>query len=193
MFAETTVERGGHVKHGNDDSAYVRFYKRSEKNVQKDFVEIIFAGDMRTIIDRQVKEDDKQRWPRQWQAYEAGEAFKVDGFPLEQWPEVDTAVVRDLNSKRIFTVDQLASVTDQNLSNIGLGARELVAKAKAFVQVRKDSSAVSKYAEQYELIKAENDLLKSQMSGLMSRLQAIEDAKGDDADKPRRGRPPKEE
>lgn len=195
MFAETTVERGGHVKHGNDDSAYVRFYKRNEKGVPKDFVEIMFPGDARTVVDRHVKDDDKMRWPKQWAAYESGEAFKADGFPLEQWPELsaDEGVIRDLNHKRIYTVEQLANVSDQNLANIGLGARALVAKAKAFVEVRKDSAAVTKYAEQYEQVKAENLLLKDQLATMAARLQALEDSKEADEDKPRRGRPPKGE
>lgn len=175
MFAETTVERG-HVKHGNDDSAYVRFYKRSEKGVAKDFVEIMFPGDARTVVDRQVKEDDTHRWPKQWAAYQAGEEFKADGFPLEQWPEVDEGIVRDLNHKRIYTVEQLSAVTDQNLANIGLGARELVAKAKAFVEVRKDSAAVSKYAAQAEQALAENVLLRDELKVLAAKLQALQDA-----------------
>ena len=187
MFAETTVERG-HVKHGNDGSAYVRFYKRNEKGVAKDFVEIMFPGDNKTVVNRQVKDDDKMRWPGQWQAYEAGEAFKIDGFPLEQWPELssDEGMIRDLNTKRIYTVEQLASVSDQNLANIGLGARALVAKAKAFVDVRKDSAAVTRYAEQYEQIKGENLLLKEELAKMAARLQSVEDAASED--KPKRGR-----
>jgi hypothetical protein len=190
MFAETTVDRG-HVKHGQDDSAYVRFHKFNEKGVAKDFIEIMFPGDARTIVHRAVKEDDMHRWPKQWQAYQAGEEFKAEGFPLEQWPEIDDGMVRDLNHKRIYTVEQLSAVTDQNLVNLGLGARELVAKAKAFADVRKDSAAVSKYAAQAEQALAENALLREQLSELSKRLQSIEEAK-DDTDAPRRGRPRKE-
>lgn len=190
MFAEATVERGGHVKHGQDDNAYVRFYKRMEKDKSKDFVEIIFPGDSRTIVDRQVKEDDKHRWGRQWQAYQAGEECKAEGFPLEQWPRIsaDQGAIRDLNYKHIYTVEQLASVTDQNLPNIGLGARELVAAAKAFIEVKKDTDAVERYAAQYEQIKGENQLLRDEIASLANRLQAMEDAE----DKPKRGRPAKE-
>ena len=71
-FAETTVNRG-HVTHGNDESAYVRFYKRNEKGVTKDFVEIIFPGDTKTVTNRQLKEEDKFRWPKHWEAYQRGQ------------------------------------------------------------------------------------------------------------------------
>jgi transglutaminase-like putative cysteine protease len=180
MFAETTVERG-HVTHGNDGSAYVRFYKRHEKGVSKDFVEIMFPGDTKTIVNRQVKDDDKMRWTQQWRAYEAGEAFKAEGCPLEQWPAVaqDEGLIRDLNHKHIYTVEQLAAVSDQNLANIGIGARELVAKANAFLDVRKDTQAAEKYAQLAEQSQAENKLLREQVADLAKRLQEVEDAKED--------------
>ncbi|SEO77637.1 hypothetical protein [Nitrosovibrio sp. Nv6] len=174
MFAEPTV-RNGHVSHGSDASAYVRFYKYSDKGKESDFVEIIFPGDARTEMRRKVQETDKVRWPNHWAAYAAGEQSKATGYPLEQWREVDEAVIRDLNHKHIYTVEQLASVSDAHLSNLGLGARELVAKAKASVDVMKDTEAVSKYAAQFETIKGENELLQQQNRDLAARLQALEE------------------
>lgn len=178
MFAEPTVHNG-HVSHGSDASAYVRFYRYSDKGKESDFVEIIFPGDTRTEMRRKVQDSDKVRWPNHWKAYQDGEQSKATGFPLEQWPQVDQAMIRELNHKHIYTVEQLASVSDTNLANIGLGARELVAKAKAFVDVMKDTDAATKYAAQFEQVKAENDLLQEQNRDLASRLQALEDRLSD--------------
>ena len=178
MFSEPTVNNG-HVSHGSDASAYVRFYKYSDKGKESDFIEIIFPGDSRTEMRRKVQDQDKVRWPQHGAAYEAGEQSKAAGYPLEQWGSVDEAVIRDLNHKRIYTVEQLASVSDAHLPNLGLGARELVAKAKAFVDVMKDTDAVSKYAAQFETMKAENDLLREQNSSLATRLQSLEDRMND--------------
>lgn len=178
MLAEPTV-MNGHVSHGSDASAYVRFYKYSDKGRESDFVEIIFPGDARTEMRRKVQDSDKMRWPGHWAAYQAGEQSKAAGRPLEQWPQVDEAMIRELNHKRIYTVEQLASVTDGNLSNIGMGARELVAKAKAFVEAMEKTDAAQKYAAQYEQIKAENDVLQEQNRELASRLQALEDRLSD--------------
>ena len=173
-FAQTTVE-GGHVKHGNDSSAYVRFHKKSEKGVSKDFVEIMFPGDTKTIVNRQVKEEDKMRWPQYWDAYERGESFKAQGFPLEQWHSMDEGLIRMLNLKHVYTVEQLAQVTDQNGPGLGMGWRELVSKAKAFVEVREKTSDAMKYAEQYQAIAAENKLLQDENKSLAARLQLLED------------------
>lgn len=178
MFAEPTV-KNGHVSHGSDASAYVRFYKYSDKGVESDFVEIIFPGDSRTEMRREVKDSDKVRWPAAWASYEAGEQSKATGYPLEQWRGVDEAMIRELNHKRIYTVEQLASVSDSNLANIGMGARELVAKAKAFIEVMKDTEAATRYAAQFEQMKSENDLLQEQNRELASRLQALEDRLSD--------------
>lgn len=175
MLADPTV-RNGHVSHGSDASAYVRFYKYNEKGKQQDFVEIIFPGDARTEMRRKVQETDMVRWPGQWQAYQNGEQSKANGVPLEQWAGVDEGMVRDLNHKHIYTVEQLASVADGNLGNLGLGARALVDKAKAFLEVKKDTDAVAKYAAQYNEISEENKMLQEQNRQLAARLQALEDS-----------------
>lgn len=60
MLAEPTVTNG-HVSHGSDASAYVRFYKYSDKGRECDFVEIIFPGDARTEMRREVQDTDKMR------------------------------------------------------------------------------------------------------------------------------------
>jgi hypothetical protein len=178
MFAEPTVHNG-HVSHGSDASAYVRFYRYSDKGKESDFVEIIFPGDTRTEMRRKVQDSDKVRWPNHWKSYQDGEQSKATGFPLEQWPQVDQAMIRELNHKHIYTVEQLASVSDTNLANIGLGARELVAKAKAFIDVMKDTDAAARYAGQFEQMKAENDLLQEKNREMASRLQALEDRLSD--------------
>lgn len=158
-----------------DSAAYVRFYKYVSESGEHDFVEIIFPGDSRTEMRRRVQESDKVRWPGHWRAYQDGEQSKASGHPLEQWASVDQAVVRDLNHKHIYTVEQLASVIDSNLSNLGLGARELVAKAKAFVDVSKDAAEAQKYAAKYEEVKAANDFLAKQNQDLSDRLRTLED------------------
>lgn len=201
MFAETTVERGGHVKHGNDDAAFVRFHKRNDKGVTKDFVEIRFPGDNKTVLIRQVKEDDKMRFPNQWKAYQNGEECKANGYPLEQWPEVDEGLVREFNYKNIYTVDQLAAMSDGQLQNLGPGGRALQVKAKAFIDVLNNTHASVKYAEQYEIVKSDNERLANENKALSARLQALEDMMQNikqrpdiGADEPvRRGRPPKAE
>lgn len=175
MLNDPTV-RNGHVSHGSDASAYVRFYKYNDKGQENDFVEIIFPGDTRSEMRREVNDTDKMRWPQAYEAYKNGEVSKASGFPLDQWPQVDEGMIRELNHKRIYTVDQLASVSDANLPTIGLGAQALVAKAKAFLELRKDAGAIERYAEQFESMKAENKLLQDQNQSLAARLQALEDS-----------------
>lgn len=158
-----------------DASAYVRFYKYMSEHGEQDFVEIIFPGDSRTEMRRKVQESDKVRWPGHWRAYQDGEQSKAEGRPLEQWAAIDAAVVRELNHKHIYTVEQLAAVADSNLSNIGLGARDLVAKAKAFIDVSKETEQAEKYAAKYEEIKAVNEFLSKQNKDLSDRLKALEE------------------
>lgn len=178
MFAEATV-KNGHVSHGSDASAYVRFYKYLDKGAEQDFVEIRFPGDMRTVMRRKVKDDDKMRWPGHWQAYLNGEQSKATGIPLEQWPGMDEGVIRELNHKNIYTVEQLSAVADGNIANIGIGARALIDRAKAYLELKKDTDAATKYTSQFAALTEENRLLQEQNRDLASRLQALEDAMKD--------------
>ena len=178
MLAETTVQ-GGHVSHGNDRGSYVRFYKYVERGQLSesimDFVEIITPGDTKSEMRRQVQDSDKVRWPEAWAAYQAGEQSKITGYPLEQWPGVDEGMIRDWNHKRIYTVEQLAGLSDSSIESLGFGTRTYVAKAKAFLDVMAKTGDATKYAAQFESIKAENELLQEENRKLASRLQALED------------------
>src|SRR6185437_11248271 len=142
MLAEPTV-MNGHVSHGTDRAALVRFYKFEIHGMvgtkTQDFIEIISPGDTKSEMRRQVQDSDKIRWPDAWKAYEAGEEFKAQGTPLEQWREIDSSMIRELIHKHIYTIEQLANLGDTGIDNVGMGARMLVAKAKAFIEVNKDA------------------------------------------------------
>lgn len=160
-LAQPMVNRNGHVSYGNDENAVVRFHKHFYKNKQSDYIEIMFAGDNKSVTDRPIKESDKQRFPRQWEAYQRGEEFKQEGYPLESWSEVDAGIVREYNLRQIYTVEQLANLNEANLDNLGLGARTLHTKAKAFVEVNKKTANAVKYAALNEqLTKQIEDLRK---------------------------------
>ncbi len=174
MFSGATVTDTG-VSHGGDASAHVRFYKYFDRGEECDFVEIIHPGDSRSAMRRRAQETDKHRWPGHWAAYERGEHFKASGYPLENWPALDPGLVRMLNSKHIYTVEQVAAVHDGNLAALGMGGRTLVDKAKAFMESRKDSDVVSKLVEQNEALKDERKLLQERMDAMSAQLQALAD------------------
>jgi hypothetical protein len=136
------------------ETARPRFHKYAKKmtrlsaeagrDVYEDrhYVEIIQPGEMRSVVDREVNEDDKRRWPREWAAYEAGNEMATVGTPLEKWPLIGSpAMVKTLKAININTVEDLACLTDAGLGNVGMGARNLRESAKLWLSEAKDKGA----------------------------------------------------
>jgi hypothetical protein len=173
MISEPMVNRNGHVSYGQDENCFARFHKHPYKGGMHDFIEIIFPG-ARDTTDRPVKESDKQRFGRQWEAYEKGEEFKAEGYPLENWQAMDQGMVREYNHKRVYTVEQFANMAESNLDNLGLGARTLHTKAKAFLAAHKDTKVAEKYAAQNEELKKQMTVLIKSNKDMKDRLDSLE-------------------
>lgn len=118
-------------------------------------VQIFIPGNDKDIVDRKAKDEDKRRFRKQWEAYENQQEKAIDGTPLEHWPIIDTGTVMALKSIHVFTVENLAGLSDQGLEKFGAGGRELQKKAKLFLQAAKDA------APMYELERLNDDLRNS--------------------------------
>ncbi|TAH36537.1 MAG: hypothetical protein EYC62_02520 [Alphaproteobacteria bacterium] len=145
---------------------------------EEDYIQIHIPGDKNTIIDRKVRDDDRARWADQWKAYTENAAQPVEGTPLEQWPALSVSQIAELRAMHVPTVEVLAELSDQGLQRIGMGARELQAKAKAFLEASKDNGAVERIAaenlrlqEQIAELHQKNEFFLSQIKELKSLIQ----------------------
>lgn len=183
----------GSVNYGGDERLFVEFYDgtielgaESRKAGRKIFknvphVRIIEPGDRLDVKEFPLKFDSPeaeeegfdrggyiQRFPRQWAAYKKKESTSHQGTPIELWPNpnLDRARCAELKAQNIHTVEQLAGVTDTNLANLGMGARELREQAKAWLKAAEDSAALNQMAAQNQELKDEIEALKQQFKEL---------------------------
>ena len=155
------------------------FYRRAVQNQmasekegrpifsEEDYVQIHIPGDKNTIIDRRVREEDKKRWLAQWQAYLDNAAQPVSGTPLEQWPALSVSQIAELKALHVPTIEVLADLPEGGLQKIGMGARELQARAKAFIEAAKNNGT-------FEKIAAENTRLQDQIQTLSDKNKSLE-------------------
>jgi hypothetical protein len=191
-FAQARViEQGNqlHVTHGDDSKLYVEFKMEpvqqgaeSEKQgrpIYKDvpYIEINFPGDRTKKIYRPVKmENDHQspsdpvRFPRQWTAFQEQRTQVQDGTPIEQWGPITRSQAMELKAMRIHTVEQLAGISDQNLT--WLGARELRDKAEAWLKQAAGGKEVMRLQAENAQLREDFALLQDQMKQLSSRFEA---------------------
>lgn len=127
------------------------------------YVEMHTPGDRRNIPIMRVTDDHKEYWHKQWEAFERGMEPEIDGFPLQEWPQMSSSMCMTLNEMHIFTVEQLAETQVDSLKNLGPGYPKLQELSVKFLE-RHDRKQ-----EQITELQTENEDLKK-------RLLALEDA-----------------
>lgn len=163
-----------------DENLAVRFFRKprldqaasEEQNRpiyrEIDYVEIRQPGNKSAVVCRPARDMDKQRFARHWEAYKSRTEDKaVEGTPLEEWPQVSRSQVEELKFFNVFTVEQLASISDSNGQKL-MGINMLKQKASEFLEAA-DGKALK-----------ERDL---RIQELEDRLAALEEP-GEDEDEP---------
>lgn len=181
----------------------VRFYQKEDLNNYEtaqqgrpiyrmvDFVRIEIPGNQLSIIDTYANDDHKAAYPIQWARYQnekkdLGEA-QIDGTLLRDWSILTAAQVKELAHFHFYTVDQVSMASDEQISKItqivGMSGHSFRDKAKAYLNVAKDSAHAMAQADELRKRDAEIEALKEQMQELLAAKQA---------EQPKRGRPAQE-
>lgn len=193
-----------------DASLSVKFYSKPMQNEfesQKqgrpifsdcDFVKIFLPGDDKNIIDTFVREDHKERFPRQWQHYvnkRPGDQQLVDKTPLSEWSRITPSQAEELRALKFFAVEDVANASDAALQRIGMiggmGAFKFRESAQRFLKIAagdaQDAKLSVALAEQTE----KNVAMEVQMQAMQAQLAALAKANEPEPEAaPRRGRPP---
>lgn len=145
------------------------------------------------FIERKTIEAKSGRYDYSWvkefkeglAMFREGREIPRNGTPIITWERILKSRREQLRS-RFPTIEDLASIPDSALSEIGLDGRVLRDMAKADIQAKKDLSPIVKeLAEANETIRRQSEML----SNLEKRLAAVE---SNDDNSPQRGRPRKE-
>lgn len=150
----------------------------------RDFIKIIQPGE-RDILVREVREEDKWRWPRHWEAYSNQKTQVPDGTPLAVLYAGAPHEVEMLRALKIFTVEQLAGLTEQGIGRLGMGARERVQRAKDFLEAASRHEGASRLQQQYDEVKHENATLRDQLKELQDAVSQLR-AQGAESKRTRR-------
>ncbi len=188
-FGQGTVDpSSGMVAFGDDKRLYVKFYTRSVRNnwqsqeqgrpvfEPRHFVQIMQPGE-RDMIDREVRDEDHYRFPTQWARYQAEQEQVPEGTPLAILYPAEPHIVDSMSALKIFTTEQLAGLSEQAISRLGMGGREHVARAKRFIE------AAEKFGGAHQM-QRDLDAANDRIATLEGQIQQLM------ASAPKRGRPP---
>jgi len=182
MIASDAVNPNFQGAHNPDARLSVRFYVRAVKNEYEtnaqgrpifsdvDYVEILVPGDNTTTIDTPVRDEHKKRFPLQWAHFmnQKGGDQREIGTPLAEWTQITKSQAEELRALKFFTVDSIASASDQNIMRIGMIAgmspyafRE---KAQQFLKLASNVAVVNEAEERAKEAEQKNAELSRQIA-----------------------------
>ncbi|MBX4884085.1 hypothetical protein HJA90_10880 [Rhizobium bangladeshense] len=149
----------------------------------EEFITIFIAGDKHTEVQRVATAHDKERFSDAYKRFKEGAAAReqLTGTPLSQWSYLKPSQIKELESINIYSVEQLAALSDTAKQKIGMGANELVSAAQAFLVTSKDASAASAFAAENERLKDDVKRLEAQVAEMGQRFEAMAKEQGGSA------------
>lgn len=164
-----------------------KFAKRSVQNQEesaqkghpvfddKDYIQILVPGDANSKVDREIRAADLQNpeIAKLYEHWKRGLEAPLTGTPLEQWPVVNAAQVDTLRVVNIRTVEQLAEVSDQNVTHLGMGYDTLRKQAANWLAAAKDASHLTKMQAQHDELQAQYEATRRQLDEVMAELRQL--------------------
>ena len=130
------------------------------------FIRVTIPGDTNNIIEHRAKNADKLKYPKAWEMFQRGEAGGHKGTPLEQWPQITRAQVKEAKYFECHTVEQMANLSDAHCQKLGMGFAELRNKAKAYLAAAAGTADATAQAAENDRMKAELAEVKAQLAKL---------------------------
>lgn len=187
------------------DNVALRFFERpvrnnfqSEAKGHAVFDTVVFAEVMtpgqnesvpefeiqRTYVDTEGKPQTKKskhyaRYKEAADAYLSGrEGDTEGGMPIASWGLIDAGTAETFKSQNVYTVEQLAAVSDSDIQKLGMGAVRLREQAKQFLVTRQFgvpaaqmTSKVQEMEMEVNRLKAENDDLRTQLAAAKATVE----------------------
>ena len=153
-----------------DSKLHVRFFMKptidaaesakQNRPVYKDtpYVECMIPGDKHNIVVEPVWEQWIQRFPRHWDQFQMGQKEQIIGTPLKVAPFLTESQVMELGYFNIRTIEQLAGLSDGNMT---------------FMGARMFRDAAAKFLEK----QTSNETLLERIASLEAKLAAAETSK----------------
>ncbi len=171
-FNPTAYTPDGVAVFGSDNQLLVKFFKHPQISKYKSteagrpifedviMIEVLQPGEkdaVRVLAD----EFHQHRFARQWENFQKGNEQAIVGTPLNLLFPNEPSTILTLNSFNIFTVDQLASISDTAMTQLPMG-RALSDRAKRYLETANGGATFHQ--------------MKQEIDALTAKLQALTEA-----------------
>lgn len=104
-----------------------------------------------------------------YDAWKKGQEVPVTGTPLSAWPGCSPADKERFNFLRLYTVEDVANMTDNDCDRFGIGAREKKALAKAYLEAGNQQEA----ARELEALRQQIGQLRSDYADALDAIRSL--------------------
>ena len=193
-FAMTEQAMRDHDRRRGDENLYVKFFTQPLENREAslkegrpmyddaEFISIMVPGDKDNIIVRTIRQEDLDRFPRQYEAYKNKQEDLGAGTPLERWGFLTLSQAEELKFFNIFTVEQLANVSDGNAQKF-MGIQKLKRSAQEYIETSKSEAPALQLQDDLARSRIKTDQLERTVAVLQNRLDKL-DPEGNTEKKP---------
>ena len=140
----------------------------------KDLIEIKveswLANERQNAKNNRIPAEWVDRWEKGYELFKQGEEMPPDGTPVKGWGAVSPAQEKMILHAGIMTIEDLAACNDEGLRRLGMGGRDLVMKAKSWLNSVKDHGKV---ALQNAALEKENEQLKITLESLEEKVAIL--------------------
>lgn len=126
-------------------------------------VEIIMPGNPHTRPVQRVTDEHRERWPKEYAAFQQKIEISPDGTPIEEWGILQPSQREELKYLGFKTVEQIRDMNDHAIQRIGMGGRMLKEAAIVFLD---DAQRVATTAR----LAAENERKDEQIAMLQRQI-----------------------
>lgn len=135
-----------------------------------EFISIMKPGNSKDVMERKVKPLDIERWGKIYDAWKNKEEQIQNGTRLEVLPGIGQAQIERCKRLNIFTLEQLVSVDEDGVKNLGDGARDLILEAKRYTQ---GSTAINEMQKEVDAFRIENKKLVKENEEFRERIYEL--------------------
>lgn len=180
----------GVVEYGSDRNMIAMFYTRAVHNKSKSqdagrpvyedqiFVRIHPPGERLNIVDRPINQNDKRRFPQQWQMFQENKEQVPDGTPIELLYPDHPSIAAMLRAHAVHTIELCAALSADAIENIGMGCQQHVNNAQKYLAAANKGVAATQLRAELEkrdqeinTLKHTIDLLKGQITTMQKAIQ----------------------
>jgi hypothetical protein len=179
---------GGVVEYGSDRNMFCAFYYKPVPNPAKAaesghpffedqvFVRIHPPGERLNIVERRATEQDKRRFPMQWQQFQQNATQQPDGAPVEMlYPDMPS-IAAMLRANGVSTIEQVSDLSGPAIDTIGMGSQRYVNDAKKWLEMAAKGKNASQMRRELEIRDREISTLTKAVETLKAQIEEMRDA-----------------